>query len=403
MATEHEETGNLDREMDETIRATLADINSRSEPDAQIPAEETTAEPVASEPENAGETPRDKQGKFVKGQVQRHQPAKSSAAQAEPTIPVTAPVPEPAAAEPSEPSLKFGAVEIDLKRPPSSWKPGAKAQWNALPEDVRKEVYRRETDFSNSVLNGPMKQNADFGQAIQRVVEPYKMLIEAEGGTPERAIADTMRTAALFRTGNQEAKLNALFAIDKQFNGGLRQHFEASVRAEVARLTGTQPQQQPQQPQQISDPRVDQIMKSLQDQERARTAEQERIANSATDQFLASKNDKGESKFPFVDNVIEDMTERVQAIRRANPALAHNDVLQQAYDAAVWANPETRAVLIAQQTAPQTAAAQTALKAAAARRATVGAMPKRGAIPATDPPKSLDDSIRDTGRELGMF
>jgi len=402
----------LSEAMDDDIRKTLADINSRAEPDAQIPVEEPAAAEPAVEPQAAEEKPRDpKSGQFKKGEQQRHQPAKTakpSAAQAEPPTPTAAaPVAEPAAAEPSEPALKFGAVEIDLKRPPSSWKPGAKAQWNALPEDVRKEVYRREADFSNSVLNGPMKQNADFGNAVRQTVEPYRAMIESEGGTPEKAIGELFKTAALFRTGSQPSKLNALFALDQQFNAGLRDHFSRSVQAEVARLTGQPAQQQAQpqqqQPQVFQDPRVDTIMQSLQRQERERAAQEEGIANSATDQFLGSKNEKGEPKFPFVDNVIDDMTNRVALIRQQNPAAAHNDVLQRAYDEAVWANPETRAVLIAQTQAPVAAAAQTAQKVAAAKRATVGAMPKRGAIPATDPPKSLEDTIRETAQGLGMF
>ena len=410
MASIHEAAGDLDRELDEGIRATLAEINSRAEPEAQIPVDEPASTPV--EEAAAAETPRDEKGKFVKGQQQRHQPAKTSAAQATPDTPEkpkAAPGSDPAAAEvpaPAEPALKFGAVEIDLKRPPSSWKPGAKAQWNALPEDVRKEIYRRETDFSNSVLNGPMKQNADFGNTVRQTVEPYRQMIEAEGGTPEKAIGELLRTAALFRGSNQAAKLNAIFQIDQQFNTGLRDHFTRSVQAEVARQMGQpapQGQQQPQPAQPFSDPRVDQILQSLQAQERGRAAEQERIANAATDQFLGSKDEKGDPKFPFVDNVIDDMTARVQALRQQNPAMAHNDILQAAYDAAVWANPETRAVLIAQTQAPQVAAAQTAQRVQQAKRAQVGAMPKRGAIPATEPPKSLDDTIRETAKELGMF
>ncbi len=418
MASVHEEAGNFDRDLDDGIRATLAEINSRAESDAKIPVE---PEPVAAPVEEpVEETPRDKTGKFVKGQALRHQPAATKtpaapaasatpAAQAEPSTSAIAPASEPAAAEPE---LKFGEVVIDLNRPPAVWKPAAKMAWAALPEDVKKEIYRRETDFHNTTFKGPMKQNADFGQAVKAVVEPYRGIIESEGGTPEKAIGELLKTAALFRGNNQQAKLNAVFALDQQFNTGLRDHFQRSVQAEVARITGGQPQigQPAPQPGLIQDPRYDalaqqfsQISTSLQAQERERAAEQERIANSATDQFLASKNEKGEPKFPFVDNVIEDMTQRVAFMRQQNPSAAHNDVLQQAYDAAVWANPETRAVLIAQTQAPQAVAAQTALKAAQARKATVGAMPKRGAIPATEPVKSLDDTIRETARDLGMF
>ncbi len=429
MATGYEEAGNLDREMDETIRATLADINSRAEPEARIPAGESPApEAQAAEPQEpaAAEPSRDKEGKFIKGEQKRHAPVKTAPPRTAPAPPAaapgvppsSAPAPPAAAAEPGEPApaLKFGAVEVDLKRPPSSWKPAAKAQWNALPDGIRQEIYRRETDFSNSVLNGPMKQNADFGNAVRQSIEPYRGLIEAEGGTPEKAIADTMRTAALFRTGTPQAKLQAIFQIDQQFCGGaLNQHFLHRVEEEVARRTGGNPQigqpgPQPAVIQQANDPRYDalaqqfnQISTSLQAQERERQMREEAAANGATDTFLNSKNERGEPKFPFVDNVIGDLSDRVASLRRANPAMAHDDVLQAAYDAAVWANPETRAVLIDQTRTEQAAAAQTAQRTATARRATTGAMPRRGAIPATDPALSLEDDIRKTAQELGMF
>lgn len=404
MASVHEAEGDLNEAMDETIRATLADINSRAAPEEQIPVEEPAAEPAPTESPKE-EPARDQTGKFVKGQVQRHQPEKTvSAAQAEPSKPKPATVPEPAVAEAKDATdaeLKFGDVPIDLARPPSVWKPAAKAAWAALPEDVRREIYRREADFSNSVLRGPMKQNADFGQAVRGVVEPYRGLIESEGGTPEKAIGELLKTAALFRGNNQSAKLNAVFALDQQFNTGLREHFQRSVAAEVARQTGQATPMTQTAPTQ--DPRVDQLMQSIQAQEAARTEQENNLANSAIEQFVASKNEKGEFKFPFVDNVKKDMTQRTALIRQANPAMAHIEVLQQAYDEAVWANPETRDVLIKQQTAPQVAAAQTAQHAARARAATVGAMPRRGAIPATEPAKSLEETIRETAQGLGMF
>ena len=395
MATIHEEAGDLDAAMSETISNTLAEIRAR-EPEPEVAAaivpDETPAEPVeVQEPEK----PRDEKGKFAKTEKPK---VTLKEAQAKQPIAETEPKTEPA-----EPPLKFGEVVVDLARAPSSWKPAAKAIWNTLPESIRTEVYRRETDFSNSVLNGPMKQNSDFGQAVKTVIDPYRMLIEAEGGTPEKAIADTMKTAALFRVGTPQQKLQAIFQIDQQYcQGALNQLFQSKLNEAISRATG-QPVQPSQQPAQFQDPRVDQIMASLQQQERERVQQAETIANSATDQFLASKNEKGESLFPFVDNVLDDMTERVSILRRTNPAMPHNEILKQAYDAAVWANPETRAVLISQTQAGTTAAAQTAQKVATAKRAQTGTMPKRGAIPATEPAKSLDDSIRETGRELGMF
>ncbi len=141
----------------------------------------------------------------------------------------------------------------------------------------------------------------------------------------------------------------------------------------------------------------------MQAQERERTQREEKASLESVQAFWNAKDDKGQPKYPFIDNVLDDMTQRVQLIRRQNPALDHATALQQAYDAAVWANPETRAVLIAATQAPAVAAADTQRKVAEARLASAGNMPKRGALPATGPAKSLEDDIRETGRKLGMF
>ena len=402
----------LNAELDESIRATLHEIQSRqaAEPEPEAPAAAAPEEPTAHAPEKARD---DKTGQFVKGEQKRHKPQTTSAAQAEPpTKNATTPVAEPAAAEPAEPELRFGKVAVDLARPPSSWKPAAKAAWNALPEDVRKEIYRRETDFSNSVLNGPLKESADFGKAVRTVVEPYRGLIEAEGGDYTRAIADTMKTAALFRTGSPQAKLQALFQIDQQFcQGALNQHFLRRVEEEVARRSGGAGGAAPAAaPAPVNDPRIDAmrqqfdtIQTALQQQERERQAQAEAISNAAVEEFFAAKDEKGGALYPFVDNVLEDMSARVSALRRANPSMAHQDALKRAYEEAVWANPETRAVLIAQQTAAAAAPAQALRKVEAARAASAGTLPKRGALPAASPVLSMDDTIRETGRKLGMF
>lgn len=383
-ATVHEEQGNLDAAMEETIRGVLRAQEERGESVETVdppPAPET--EPPA---EPAVSTPRDETGKFIKAKPE----AKEPAAPAETPIPPSKEAIEPAAAAPETPE------GIDLNRPPSSWKPAAKAQWAALPEAIRAEVYRREGDFHNG--NKGIRENADFGQSIKGIVEPYRMLINAEGGTPEKAIADTLRTAALFRVGTPQQKLQALVAIDRQFNCGLQQY----IAQHAGQVGVTTPQQQEHQPV-YQDPRVDQLMANIQRQEQERSAQDERTRTAAADKFVASKTEKGEPLYPYVDNVIDDMSERIAILRRNNPSTSHEEILKQAYEAAVWANPETRAVLISQQQAKAQQPVDSQRKVETAKRASSVNVAKRGALPAQEPAKSLDDDIRETGRKLGMF
>lgn len=379
----------LSESMDDDIRSTLAAINARNAEESAPAATEDAAGTASTEDvaPAADTRVRDESGKFV--------------AKEKPAAPETAPQPSseieasaPVAAAPTEQAL-------DLNRAPSSWKPAAKAQWAALPEDVRAEIYRRESDFHKG--NSAIKENADFGMNIKSVVEPYRMLIEAEGGTPESAIRDTMRTAAIFRVGTPQQKMAAMYQIDQQFNCGFQSEFNRLVQQEVAKLTGQQAPQAPMPPQQFHDPRVDALLRSQEQEQQRRAQELSAQASDAENRFRAAVDDKGQPKFPFVDNVTDDMISRIPAIQRSNPSLSHFDVLQQAYEAAVWANPETRAVLLSQQQQQATRPAETLRNVEQARRASAVNVPKRGSLPATGPAKSIEETIRETGQALGMF
>lgn len=348
----------LDEALNESIGATLKEIQSR--PD--------------DEPEEVkAERDRDEHGKFTK--VEK---VEKDAAPKAPAAPV----------ETEQPLVTTTGKPIDINRPPGSWKPAAKAQWAGLPEPIRQEIYRRESDFMNS--NKGIMENADFGRLMKQTVEPYRMLIEAEGGTPEKAVADLMRTAALFRVGTPQQKTQAVQQLIKQFNVQMPQEQPVADG-------------QPPQAQEFKDPRVDSLLENMQAQERRRANEEERASNQATEQFVSAKDDKGQPKYPFIDNVLNEMLLEVEYLRRTNPALPKLQALEQAYEKAVWANPETRQVLLDQKQAAASQPVENLRKVEQAKRASAVNVPKRGALPATGPVQSLDDSIRETGRALGMF
>lgn len=386
----------LSEAMDETIASTLKDIQSRNPDALKEDAEVTPVETVKAD------KPRDPEGKFTK--------SKESATpeKADTPSPVVAPASDQAVAEADKPLVTTKGVPIDLTRPPSSWKPAAKAAWNALPEPVRADIHRREMEGHHAYAG--VKENADLGQAIKTAAEPYRMLIDAEGGKIEQAFSQYLKTASIFRTGTPQQKLQTLFSIDQQFGGGLNQHFQKSVQEAVSKALGNAQPSQPTQPQSFNDPRVDQLVAKLEEQERARQAdevrrrdEESRVSNAATERFLTAKDDKGQALYPFVDNVLDDMSARVGILRGQNPSIGHEEILKQAYEASVWANPETRAVLMSQQQATANQPAETLRKVEAAKRASAVNVPKRGALPATGPAKTLDETIRETGQALGMF
>ena len=88
---------------------------------------------------------------------------------------------------------------------------------------------------------------------------------------------------------------------------------------------------------------------------------------------------------PYFENVREDMALLIQNGKATS--------LQDAYEMACWANPETRAILLRSQSNPTPNAAQAVQKAKAAAKA-VGGAPAPGFNPgAKDAPKNM--SIRE--------
>src|SRR5581483_5768182 len=257
--------------IDEEMAADWAAIREKhAEPEVETPEPVVEAAPETPEPEPT-ERPRDATGKFVK-QTPEASPAPAAAPDAGGESAVTA--------NSSPPS----APDRDINRPPSTWKPQARAEWEKLTPAVRAEIHRRESDFLNG--HSQLRPDADFGKSVREVVAPYRMLIEAEGGTPERAIGSLLRTAALFRVGTPQQKLEALAGIARQYNVDLRP------------LTG---QSQPAQPTSapLQDPRVDQLLAQMNAEKQARAqAEQDQLEGSVTT-WMNEQDEKGQPKRPY--------------------------------------------------------------------------------------------------------
>lgn len=372
-----------DKDLDESIAADWAAIQEKyaGEEEAEAPAPEVeppAAEAVAAETD-APSRARDETGKF----------AKEAAKPAEKAAPAVkaAPAKEAVAPEPAE----AGAPEVarDINRAPSTWKPAARADFEKLPATVRAEIHRRETDFLNG--QSQLLPDAKFGKSVAEIVAPYRLLIEAEGGTPERAISDLLRSAAALRMGSPQQKVNTLAQIGRLYNVDMRA---------FANPGAPQQQQQP-----LQDPRVDQLLAQL-NQERQQTAQREQQTLEGTVSNWMGENDaQGKPLRPYLGDVMNEMSALVPQIRTQSPSLSHDQVLQQAYERATWGNPEIRTLLLQQQTqgASQTRSADNQNRVREARRAASVNVPRRASLPTPGKPGTLEDTIANTARELGLI
>jgi hypothetical protein len=383
-------------------------LAERENTDAEMAADwaaiqEKFAEPEAPEVDEAPETEvvetldtkvderaRDESGKFAKAPKE----AKAPVEKATPAPKEAAPV----VADSSEPAPQ-AAPARDITRAPSSWKPAIREEWGKLSENVRAEIQRREQDYQNG--QAQLLPDATMGKQMRAVIEPYRMLIDAEGSTPDRAVADLLRTAATLRIGSQQEKLNALLGVVRDYGIDL----PALVQQRMQQA-GNPQAPQAQQAQQFRDPRVDQMLREqAQERQQREQQYQTEMGTTVTAWMDAVDASSGQPVRPYIGDVINEMSVLVAQLKQSNPSLTHVQALDEAYERAIWANPEIRQVLQSKQQTEREQQLRSAnqTRVADARRAASVNVPRRASTPAPGKPGRLEDTINETARALGLI
>lgn len=277
----------------------------------------------------------------------------------------------------------------DINRPPSSWKAAERALWDKVDPALRAAIHRRESEMAAGAQQ--LLPDAQFGKGLRQVIDPYRMLIEAEGGTPERAVASLLKTAAIFRVGTPEQKLQAVAGIARQYGVDLRPLF--------------QPAQPGQQPQAIHDPRMDQFLANQQHQAAERQRFEQMDMERTVNGWMNEVDAQGNPTRPYIGEVFNEMSALIPQIREANPALTNAQALEEAYTRAIWANPEIRALLQQQAAAASSAQRQAdnQTRLRDVRRAASVNVPRRASVPSAGKPGKMEDTIAETARELGLI
>lgn len=330
--------------IDDTIRNTLAEIRERGE------AGEVGASDSTDTPEEKAQRIRDEQGKFAK----QTDPATPAA----PVAPV-APVAPADAAAPADP----------LATPPNTWKKEAQEAWVKADPVIRAEVARREADFHKGIEQ--YREAAGFGQAMHQAITPYAQTIQALGITADKAVAGLMENDRVLRTGTPEQKAQKAIALLREYGidpTTLNAETYPPMDPAIASL-----QQQ-----------VQQLTGFIEKQKTSGVQQEEQALNSEISNFAA---DPKHSHFESVKG-------HMAALLQAGQASS----LADAYEQAIYANPTTRALVLAQQQAEQRAEA--AKKATAAKAAASVNTRSRPSMPVSQPIGSMEDTIRATLRNL---
>jgi hypothetical protein len=221
--------------------------------------------------------------------------------------------------------------------PPNGWSAEAKAKWHELPAEIMSAVQKREQDVAK--FTSTRDEHASFGKEVYQTVQPYLAQIQAEGGTPTQAIRSLLNTAYVLRTGSPEQKRHLLMQTAQQFGVDLGQ-----VEAQPGQPLSVQAE-------------VDRVFAQREQAEQQRKYQEAQIEAQTEIQAFAA-----DPKHTHYETVKGHMAALI-----GNGAAKD---LQDAYDQAVWAMPDTRATVLAQQRAEdeQKRAKAAADKAALARK-----------------------------------
>jgi len=274
-------------------------------------------------------------------------------------------------------------------RAPASWKPELREHWATLPDGVRSEIYRRESEVQRTLQETAEARKT--AEAVMKTIAPYEAFIKAENSNPLQAIDNLMSTAARLRTGTAPELAQLVAGIVNQF--GVGRFGNAFIEQLDGALAGQTPKVDPQQNaiEQVLNQKLAPVQQMLNQFQQAQAQQQQMVQQQAVnevEQFL--------SKAEFGNDVREDMADILEVAQRRGI----NMTLQDAYKKAVMMNDNVRSVLTqrvqSQKAQSQTQAAQRARSAAVS---VSGAAPMGGMqAPVTDVRSAIEAAIVSTSR-----
>lgn len=253
---------------------------------------------------------------------------------------------------------------------PKSYKLELQKHWDALPPEFAAAVHQRELDSEKGIE--PLKGKARIADELLNEFKPYEELLRKEGGTPTTAIRNLLTTASIFRTGTQLQKVQQVVGIMQSFGIPL-EHIQQV-------LSGQAP------PQTALDPHINQLTQQVNELKQNWTLAQQQQAErenaaykSQIDKFAA------DPEHPHFESVRQQMSSLMNSgsIDGAGE-MTEAQLLQAAYEIAVYANPTLRA----QETARQQAKTQSQAQVQKSKAAGVllsGGAPPSGPTPPVNP------------------
>jgi len=270
--------------------------------------------------------------------------------------------PDGKAAEPA-PAEAAPVVPGELKAP-SQWKPAIREKWSQLPREVQEEVLRREGDSMR--LIGSVGHKIRLADEVNGHIQPFTEQLKANGVSPSAFLGDVFTSVKSLASGSPQEKAEVVanmvqsYGIDvRVLDAILTQRLQAGPEVVEARRLAARAQS------------------TIQENQQYLAHQSSLEAEKSLAAFGA------DPKHEFLSDVREFMADLIEAGKVDN--------LEDAYSAAIWANPDTRKILLQRQS--QERAESKVNRAAAARKASsaVHGSPASSAVP----PSKANMSVRE--------
>lgn len=198
---------------------------------------------------------------------------------------------------------------------PQSWTPTAREKWNTIPEELRKEIVRRE-EASVQGIRSLQESSAPLQTFVQEI-SPTLEYARSLGVAPQEYIRGIAQSENLLRTADLPTKFEEILRIADQYGIPLKDIINKSVGSDV--LVSKAPP-----------PIAPEVSRELEELKSWRHRYEQDAASKEIETFSKDKE-----FFNDVRGVMGDLVRN-----------GISNTLEDAYDRACWMIPEVRAVLL---------------------------------------------------------
>lgn len=230
---------------------------------------------------------------------------------------------------------------------PQGWSLGAKAKWAELPPDIRAEISKRETDMHRFATKDDDERK--FARSMYQAVSPYEAAFRSEGVSAPQYVANVLNVAYTLRTADPFTKAQTLATLAQQFGVDLK-------------LLAPTTDGQPQNPELAA---LKQQYAELHNERQREKQERERAAQEARQR---EEQEVQQAISAFASDPAHKYIQAVAPVMGALLQSGQAQTMKEAYEMAVYARPDIRAQLQAEEKAKQDAERLSAQKAEEARR-----------------------------------